>query len=155
MSADPIEIRVLGLEDLSVFEHVDPDVFDHAVQPALAERYLSTPGNLLAVALQERVVVGMASGITYVHPDKPLQLFVNEVGVAGTCRGKGIGKRLVLALLERGRELGCIEAWVATEVENAPARALYRSLEGVEDRNHAVVYTWRLAVREESGGIRV
>lgn len=56
----------------------------------------------------------MASGIVYVHPDKPLQLFVqlfvNEVGVAGHAQGRGIGKRLVQALLERGRELGCTEA---------------------------------------------
>lgn len=144
MHSDPVEIRLLSAADIAVLDHVDPDVFDNAVQPELAEQYLSTPGNLLAVATLSGVVVGMASAIAYVHPDKPLQLFINEVGVSPRAQGRGIGKRLMGALLEQGRILGCTEAWVATEVMNKPARALYTSLAGVEDPDVAVVYTWRL-----------
>ena len=141
MTLGPVEVRLLSAADRAVLDHVDPDVFDHAIQPALAEQYLATSGNLLAVATVAGVVVGMASAIAYVHPDKPLQLFINEVGVAERVRGQGIGKRLVRALQEQGRRMGCTEAWVATEVGNEAARALYASLAGVEDEEHAVVYT--------------
>jgi len=144
MALEPVEIRLLGAADLAILEHVDPDVFDEPVRPDLAARFLENPSNLLAVAIQAGTVVGMASGLVYVHPDKPLALFINEVGVAERCSGRGIGKRLMQALLERGRALGCAEAWVATEVDNARARALYASAGGAEDPAQAVVYTWSL-----------
>lgn len=144
MSSDVIEVRLLSAADIAVLDHVDLDVFDNPVRREFAEQYLSTPGNLLAVATLSGVVVGMASAIAYVHPDKPLQLFINEVGVSQRVKGQGIGKRLMRALLEQGRNIGCTEAWVATEVNNKPARALYASLAGVEDQDVAVVYTWQL-----------
>jgi ribosomal protein S18 acetylase RimI-like enzyme len=114
MSSDTVEVQLLSAQDVAVLDHVEPDVFDFPVQRALAEQYLSTPGSLLAVATAAGVVVGMASALAYVHPDKPLQLFINEVGVSQRAQGQGIGKRLTNALLERAREMGCIEAWVAT-----------------------------------------
>ncbi len=87
----------------------------------------------------------MATGISCVHPDKPRQLFVNEVGVAGPYRRAGVGRRLVEALLAHGERLGCVEAGVATETSNAPARALYRATGGQEDAELAVVYVYPLA----------
>lgn len=144
MSSDTVDVRLLSAQDLAVLDRVEPDVFDFPVQRALAEQYLSTPGNLLAVATASGIVVGMASAIAYVHPDKPLQLFINEVGVSQRAQGHGIGKRLMRALLEHARTMGCSEAWVATEVGNKAARALYRSLAGLEDEDQAVVYTWQL-----------
>jgi len=140
-----IEIRILSATDLAVLNHVDADVFDSPVRPDLAARFLSDPGNVLAVAIQDGMVVGMASAIAYVHPDKPLHLFVNEVGVSERCQRSGLGKRLMRAVLEQGRRMGCTEAWVATEENNLAARALYTSTKGAEDLDHAVVYTWNLA----------
>ena len=107
--------------------------------------FLNDGHSAIAVALHEGVVVGMASSFAYVHPDKPRQLFVNEVGVAPAYRRRGLGRRMVALLLERGRATGCAEAWVATEEENAPARALFSGLEGREDPARAVVYTYPLA----------
>lgn len=143
-SDEPTEIRLLRSDDVTLLERVDPDVFDNPVRLDLAAEYLADPRNLLAVAIQEGMIVGMGSAIAYVHPDKPLALFINEVGVSGRCQGQGIGKRLVSALLEQGRLMGCTEAWVATEVDNVAARALYTSVAGREDPAHAVVYTWPL-----------
>jgi ribosomal protein S18 acetylase RimI-like enzyme len=139
------DIRLLTAADAQVLSRVDEDVFDQPVKPELVRAFLANPANLLAVAVQEGMVIGMASAIAYVHPDKPLQLFINEVGVAAHAHRRGIGKRLVRALLERGKDLGCAEAWVATEVENTAARALYASLRGREDEKRAVVYTFDLS----------
>ena len=140
-----IDIRIVAAADAAVLDRVDDDVFDLPVQPALLAAFLANPANLLAVALADGVVVGMASGIAYVHPDKPPQLFLNEVGVSTRFHRRGIGARLVRALLEHGRALGCTEAWVATEDENRAARALYESVGGVEQAERAVVFEFALA----------
>lgn len=144
MHSEAVEIRLLTAADISVLDRVDSDVFDHPVQRPLAEQFLASPNHYLAVAIDSGIVIGMASAIAYVHPDKPLQLFINEVGVADHMQGRGIGKRLVSTLLDQARSMGCSEAWVATEENNKAARALYSSLRGKEDEDHAVVYTWRL-----------
>lgn len=149
-----VTVHLVDPGNASLLDRVDDDVFDHPVQAPYLERFLADPSNLLVVAVANDVVVGMATGIAYVHPDKPLQLFVNEVGVASRFQRRGIGARLVATLLERGRELGCTEAWVATEVGNAPANALYRSLGGKEDADRAVVYVYPLSKsssEDESG----
>jgi RimJ/RimL family protein N-acetyltransferase len=139
------EVHLVTEANRALLDRVDEDVFDHEVRPEYASAFLANPANLLAVAVADGAVVGMASGIAYAHPDKPLQLFVIEVGVAGRFQRRGAGAALVDALLRRGRELGCREAWVATEVGNAPARGLYRALGGVEDEEPAVVYVFPLA----------
>jgi ribosomal protein S18 acetylase RimI-like enzyme len=144
MNAAPIDVMLLTAMDISVLERVEADVFDNPVQLQLASRYLSNPDNLLAVAVQQNVVVGMASAMAYVHPDKPAQLFINEVGVCERCRRQGLGKRLLHALLERGKIMGCAEAWVVTEESNFAARALYGAAKGTEEEGRAVVYTWTL-----------
>lgn len=144
MSSEPVEVTLLSPAELAVLERVDPDVFDNPVRLDLAAQYLANPGNLLAVAVRAGVVVGMGSAIAYVHPDKPLALFINELGVSERYRGQGLGKRLTSALLERGRLMGCTEAWVATEENNTAARAMYGSAGGKEDPARAIVYTWSL-----------
>src|SRR5690606_26269543 len=102
------------------------------------------PMNHLVVAVTRGTVIGMATAISYVHPDIPLQLFINEAGVAGPYQRQGIGRRLVEQLLSHGHSLGCAEAWVATEVSNDSARALYLATGGKEDSERAVVYTYAL-----------
>lgn len=58
---------------------------------------------------------------------------------------RGVGAAVLGALVLQGRAMGCREAWVGTEVGNAPARGLYRALGGVEDAEPAVVYVFPLA----------
>ncbi|MCG3134632.1 MAG: hypothetical protein HMLKMBBP_01946 [Planctomycetes bacterium] len=135
-------IRLLSASDAAVLDCVAEGVFDHPLRPDLVAAFFANPSNVLAVAVADGVVVGMTSAIVYVHPDKPLHMFVNEVGVAPEWRRRGIAKRLVRAVLDRSRELGCTEAWLATEAGNAAACALYASLGGAEDEGRAVIYKW-------------
>lgn len=138
-------VKLLTRHDAHVLDRVDDDVFDNPVCADLVEEYLQDERNVLAVAIKDETVVGMASAILYIHPDKPLQMFINEVSVAGRCQCSGIGKKLMSLLLDHAREIGCAEAWVATEEENTAARALYSAVQGTEDPAGAVVYTWRLS----------
>lgn len=145
MSIPEMDIHLITSGNTSLLTRVDDDVFDHVVQPALLNEFLANPANLLLVAVADDTVVGMASGIAYVHPDKERQLFINEVGVSSRYQRQGIGKALVARLLEHGKQLGCVEAWVATEVGNTAARALYSRLGGKEDDERAVVYSYSLS----------
>jgi len=143
MSAATITVRLLGPTDAAVLERVAADVFDKPVDGALAREFLDDPRHHLAVAIDaEGVVVGMASAVHYIHPDKAAQLFINEVGVAPTHQGLGIGRRLMSELLALGRSLDCTEAWVATEPGNQAARALYEKAGGQEDDVPFVMYTF-------------
>lgn len=126
------EVRLLGPGEEAVLGHVAEGVFDNPVHPRWSAEFLADPRHHLAVALVEGVVVGMASAVHYLHPDKPPELWINEVGVASLHQGQGLGKALLKALFAHGRTLGCHEAWVLTEVENVVARGLYASVGGAE-----------------------
>ncbi len=127
-----VEIKILQAGDEAVLDRVAPDVFDNAVDPALVREFLADPRHHIAVAVDDGLVVGFASGVDYIHPDKPAELWINEVGVAPSHHGQGLGKAVMRALLQVGRERGCREAWVVTNVGNAAARALYVSVGGTE-----------------------
>ena len=133
---------MLQAGDASVLQRVADDVFDLPVDPHWSAEFLADPRHHLAVAIDGDLVVGMASGVHYIHPDKPPQLFINEVGVASSHQGRGIGRRLLDALLERGRALGCNEAWVLTDESNSIARKLYASAGGEIDSDPAIMYTF-------------
>ncbi len=143
--SDEISVRMLNRGEEHVLTRVDPDVFDDLIDPVAAKVFLEDLRHHIAVAVDEGVVVGFASGVHYVHPDKPrAELFVNELGVASTHRGRGLGKRVLNTLLDAGRALGCSEAWVLTERDNAPAMGLYASVGGVEAEQDPVMFTVRL-----------
>jgi ribosomal protein S18 acetylase RimI-like enzyme len=128
-----IIIRMLGTGEAAVLDGVAPDVFDHAIDPRWTAEFFADPRHHLAVAMDGARVVGFASGVHYLHPDKPPELFINEVGVAPTHQGRGIARRLMETLLDHGRALGCGEAWVGTEHDNTAANRLYASAGGTPE----------------------
>ena len=119
------EIHLLTPQDAPVLDHLAPGVFDRPVDPQWCAEFFADPRHHLAVALEAGVVVGIASAVHYLHPDKPPELWINEVGVAPGHRGAGVGRRLVAALLDHGRALGCVQAWVLTDESNVPAQRMY------------------------------
>jgi ribosomal protein S18 acetylase RimI-like enzyme len=140
-----IAVRVLGPGDGAALDRVADGVFDGPVDARWWAEFRADARHHLAVALDGDVVVGMASGVRYVHPDKPPELFVNEVGVADAHQGRGIGGRVLRALLDHGRALGCVQAWVLTSPDNAPAVRLYAGAGGRPDDQPTVLYAFDLA----------
>jgi GNAT superfamily N-acetyltransferase len=127
-----LEIRVLSAADAAVLDQVAPDVFDHAIDPRAAARFLADPRHHLAVARDAGWVIGFASGVHYFHPDKPVpELFVNEVGVAATHQNRGVARAILRCLFfQHARDLGCGQAWVLTDQDNIPAQRLYAASGG-------------------------
>src|SRR4051812_9880914 len=56
------DIRLLGPRDAHVLDHVARGVFDNEIDPHWTEEFLADPRHHLAVAVDDGVVVGMASG---------------------------------------------------------------------------------------------
>ena len=129
----PATVRVLASSEAHLLSNVAPDVLDGPVNPAYIAEFFADPRHHLAVALEGDLVVGMASGVHYLHPDKPPELFINEVGVSEQWQGQGLGRQLLDALMAHARTLGCVAAWVLTETDNAVARRLYTSVGGMEE----------------------
>ena len=146
-----MEIKILRPEDAAVLLAVGPDVFDDAVNPRVATEFLNDPRHHLVAAIDRGVVVGFASAVHYVHPDKRSpEMWINEVGVATTHRGRGVARAILQRLLEVARAMGCAEAWVLTDRSNEAALRLYKSSGGIEASGDHVMLTFRLQDGEAS-----
>jgi GNAT superfamily N-acetyltransferase len=145
MSKAAVTIHLVSEATASLLDRLDADVFDNAVNSVLLREFLRNRSHVLVVAVRNAQVVGMATGIAYVHPDKPLSLFINEVGVSGRHQALGIGRQLIVAILDWGKAHGCHEAWVATQASSAASRTLYQSTGGLQDSEQAVFYVYPLA----------
>jgi ribosomal protein S18 acetylase RimI-like enzyme len=128
----PIEITVLHRGDDNVLMRVAAEVFDNPIEPELTREFLEDPRHHIAVAIDDGLVVGFASGVHYIHPDKSPELWINEVSVAPTHRRRGLGKAMLRKLFEVGSTHHCSVAWVLTDRKNAAAMALYSSVGGAE-----------------------
>jgi ribosomal protein S18 acetylase RimI-like enzyme len=144
MDASNITVRILDAIDSAVLHNVAEDVFDNPLEDRWITEFLNDSRHHIAVAILNGQVIGFASGVHYVHPDKPPELFINEVGVAPDYQRQGIGRQLMDALLAHGRMLGCVGAWVLTERENIAARGLYVASGGTQGEDNVVLVAFDL-----------
>lgn len=135
-----VEIVRLEAGNAHLLDHVAEGVFDEAIKPAQRDAFLSEPSHHMFVAVVGDQVVGMVSGVRYLHPDKLPSMWVNEVGVGDLWLKRGIATLLMNAILDLSEALGCEEAWLGTEPDNVAALALYRSSKGSEEAG--VYFTW-------------
>jgi ribosomal protein S18 acetylase RimI-like enzyme len=125
-----VQTRPLSSDDSDLLLSVERGVFDEDPRPELVRAFLADPRSHIVAAIEDQAIVGFASALHYVHPDKPAELWINEVAVAPGFRGRGIGKGLMTEILALGRHLDCVTAWALTEEQNRAARALYASAGG-------------------------
>jgi ribosomal protein S18 acetylase RimI-like enzyme len=127
-----IEIKILRRGDDSILMNVAAEVFDNPIDARLTKECLEDHRHHIAVAIDDGVVVGFASAVHYIHPDKGPELWINEVGIAPTHRRRGLGKAVLNALFDVGRAHHCSVAWVLTDRSNVSAISLYASVRGTE-----------------------
>jgi ribosomal protein S18 acetylase RimI-like enzyme len=139
------DIVSLSQSNATLLDNIAPDVFDNAIDPRSLAAFLADPRHVMVVAVQDGVVVGMATAFEYVHPDKPPQMFVNEVGVTPAHQSRGIGRKLVEALLDTARARGCTFAWLGTATDNTAAQACFASVPGAAKPQTFLLYEWDLA----------
>ena len=128
-----LTLRRMQPGDEAMFQSIAPEVFDEPIDAGRLHDYLRAPGHLMVLAFEGELVVGQCAGVLHRHPDKPTELYIDEVGTAVTHRRMGIARLMMDELFAWGRELGCEEAWLGTETDNEPAKALYRRYRPKED----------------------
>jgi ribosomal protein S18 acetylase RimI-like enzyme len=139
----PFTLKRMSAGDNASFTSIALDVFDEPIDARRLDDYLRTAGHMMVLAFDGDLVVGQCAGVIHRHPDKATELYVDEVGTASTHRRQGIARAMLAELFAWGRELGCEEAWLGTEFDNAEANALYRGLQPIED-NGIQFYLFRL-----------
>ena len=87
---------------------------------------LAAPGRTYLVALEGEEVLGYG-GLALAGADADVQ----TIGVARAAQGRGLGRRLLRALLDAARAGGATHVLLEVRADNEPAQALYRS-EGFE-----------------------
>lgn len=137
-----MKYQLLSSRDEKLLEASDHGVFDHDIQPELGAQFLSVPRHHIAVAIEGATIVGFASAVSYIHPDKPDELWINEVAVVKAYRRKGMAGALLKLPFQYGRRLGCREAWVLADESNIPANQLYSKLGGVPKKQ--IMYSFEL-----------
>ena len=115
-------------------------LFDGPPNRDWTEDFLGRPGHHLLMAFVDGAAVGFVSGVEMVHPDKPVEMFVYELGVDATFRRRGIATALLRALESVAREDGQRGLWVVTEPDNHAARATYAAVGAEVDET--VTFTW-------------
>lgn len=128
-----IIVRRMKAGDETAFQSIATDVFDEPIDAERLDAYLREPGHIMVLAFEGDLAVGQCAGVIHRHPDKPTELYVDEVGTASTHLRRGIARMMMDELFAWGRELGCTEAWLGTETDNEPAKALYRRYRPTED----------------------
>jgi GNAT superfamily N-acetyltransferase len=61
---------------------------------------------------------------------------LNDLGVSSHHRGKGVSKALIEKVLEFAKETNAIRIELKTDLNNATARSLYKSMGFIEDADH-------------------
>jgi ribosomal protein S18 acetylase RimI-like enzyme len=118
-------IRELLEELISVTD--DTECIDLRIPLKTLERLLKDAGSHFLVATAQGTPVGFIHFTvrqTVLH--RSPSALIDELVVTKEYQGKGIGKQLVLATIERCKQLGCCEVEVSTEQTNVKAREFYR-----------------------------
>ena len=137
-------IKALSPSDAQLLENPAKDVFDYPTSPTLAAEFLADPRHHIVVALDNEIIIGFVSAVHYIHPDKPMELWINEVAVSPAYHNLGIGKAMMKEMLVLGHRLGCKNAWVLTEHSNIPANKLYQSVGGFTNSDETVMYEFKI-----------
>ncbi len=133
----------MEIRRITRFEDVEAArlLFDAPPRPGPTRRFLSDERHHLLIAYPEGIPAGMTTGVEMTHPDKGTEMFLYELGVAASFRGRGIGQALVSALAELARERGCYGMWVLTDHDHAAALATYRRAGGTP-QGEQVMLQW-------------
>jgi ribosomal protein S18 acetylase RimI-like enzyme len=124
-----------GASIVEIFRELDEEEAGEKsqVSPAYVETYLSSLSNAILIAEWEGQFAGLLSyairlDLWHAAPC----LFIEQIAIKRSLRGKGIGTVLIEHILHKAREMGCAEIALTVGRENTGAQALYRRL-GIDE----------------------
>ena len=138
-----VEFKLGSLEDLESIEEAGAMLFDYEIKKQRALEFLGDPRHHIMLAYLRGKIIGMASGVHYVHPDKEPQLFISEVSVLKEYQRRGIGRALIKNICEHGKTLNCTEAWLGVDTSNNAARKAYGAAGGKEEKEPFILVNFK------------
>jgi ribosomal protein S18 acetylase RimI-like enzyme len=109
-------------------------------------RFLAEEGNLYIVASFDGKVAGGLHAYSLQHPDGRIIVYIDEVDTIKGERRQGVATAMMEEAFRWSKECGASEAWLGTEHDNEPAKALYRKL-GPSEVDEGPIYTYKVADR--------
>jgi len=116
-------------------------LFDNEIIGLEYDAFIESPCHLLMLAFFKQKIIGFVTGVIIIQPDKPKELFINEIGVLSDFRRQGIARHLINEINKESLFLGCNESWVLADEENLPANILYTNSKGVKYQKNINMYT--------------
>ena len=126
----------------------DSEVSLKTFTEASFREFLDSPYRFYLIATIDGTIAGAVHGYVNLHPAGVKYLYIDEVDTVKDFRRQGVARVMMNEAFKIGRELGCSEAWLGTEHDNEPAKALYEGLKPTEIEN-GPIYTWKLTDTEQ------
>ncbi|MBT8234642.1 MAG: GNAT family N-acetyltransferase [Bacteroidia bacterium] len=126
------ELNEAWIRQYFKMEDKDHESLDHPEETILDK------GGHIIVALWNGRPVGVCALIKSEHPKYPYELA--KMGVAPEARGKGIGYRLGMAIIENAKELGAKSLFLESNTLLKPAISLYKKLGFIEIQGYTSPY---------------
>jgi len=139
-----MKIITLEKNNAHLLNNIAQDVFDHKIDLNSLQSFLECPRHIMLLAIENDLVIGMVSAVEYFHPDKPSQLWINEIGVTPNQQNKQIGRQLIKQIIEQGKKRGCKYAWLGTDVDNFNAQRCFASLPNGDQPEKFLLYEWKM-----------
>ena len=125
-----IKIRDFKKDDAVVVAELIPQLTKNILEQGGLEsriqKIIEDPQSTCIVAEEDGKILGFAELAWYIIPSKGLVGWVEEVIVTEEARGKGVGKALMVRLLEIAKDLGCNQ--VKLTASSFVAQKMYESL---------------------------
>lgn len=118
-----IKIRDIKAADLDAITKMESENFTHPWKKDDFADLIDMDDRGCMVAEENGVIVGCT-----VYRDILGDVDISNVQVKKACRGRGIGRELLKAAIEKARSIGGMEFTLEVRASNAPAIALYESL---------------------------
>ena len=118
-----LQIAELCREDLDQVSEIETECFSIPWSKKALEEVLDNPRAFYITAKEEGNVIGYCGA--YVILDEG---DINQVAVTSPYRGRGVGRKMMHALLERLEQAGAKAVTLEVRAGNRPAIALYESL---------------------------
>jgi len=110
------------------------------------QTFLANPDALLLVARWDGVVCGFLTAYRLPRFDgMGSEVNLYEIATDEAYQRRGVGRALVDAVKQWAVEVGAVNVWVLTEVDNEAAQGLYTATGGERDEPVFTMYTYPIA----------
>lgn len=120
-----IEYHSITAENAALLGTIEKGVYEAPVREDFLAACLGNPHQFLIVAVADGKVIGKAQAYVFHFPEKPPEIYIEEIDVAKKWRRRGVATGLMESVGAEGKKRGIAEYWLVTEKDNKGARALY------------------------------